>query len=347
MKEIRIAVLGCAVKPERFIGFLNSYEESQVVVIWDWDAQRGRRVADEVGVPFEADLERVFSDYDLSGAVILAENLWHKQLVLKAAAAGLHIFLEKPLCISPQDAFAMREAVADAGVKFYLSDPFVRHGTVKLRQMIADGELGEVTGARFRLGADRALNHPPHVKYDKMLSLGGIMADVGGHMIHVAHYLFGKPASLFAMLSTHTDEGKETGVEETAVTVMRYNDGKIVTLECSWASGGSSSAVEVFGTKGCARVTLAGDEPGAETLQFRFGSDGERIFTPNELPEKPTRHVRYWVEMIVKDLPNDIVGRDPLSNSGVSIEHAVEFTQIIDAIYRSAHARVEIALSAD
>lgn len=344
MKRIRIAVWGCAVKPEKFIGLLNSYEESRVVVIWDWDPERGRRVADRLGIPFEADLDRVLSDYHLSGAVILAENLWHRELVLKAAAAGLHIFLEKPLCVSPEDAYAMRNAVVGAGVKFFMSDPFVRHGTVKLRQMIADGALGEVTGARFRLGVDRAINHPPHMKYNKELSLGGIMADVGGHMIHAAHYLFGKPISLFAMLSTHTEEGKAANVEETAVVVMRYLDGKLVTLECSWASGGNSDAVEVFGTEGSARVTLSGDEPGSETLQFRFGKNGERIFRSDELPAKPTRHVRYWVEMIVKDLPNDIVGKDPLSNSGVSMDHAVEFTEIIDAIYRSARTHAEVVL---
>lgn len=344
MNTIRIAILGCAVKPEKFCSLLNSYKESQVVVIWDWDRERGRKVADDLGLPFEADLNQILSDYRLSGAVILAENLWHKELVLKAAAANLHIFLEKPLCVSRRDAYIMRDAVVNAGVKFFMSDPFVRHGTVKLRQMIADGTLGKVTGARFRLGVDRAIHHPPRVQYNRELSQGGIMADVGGHMIHAAHYLFGKPASLFAMHTVHTDEGKAADVEETAVTVMRYRDGKLVTLECSWASGGNSDAVEVFGTEGCARITPAGQEPGSETLQFSFGKGQEQIFSPGELPAKPTRHVRYWVEMITKDLPNSIVGADPLSSSGVSIYDAVEFVEILDAIYRSAHIQAEVAL---
>ncbi len=344
MDPIRVAILGCAVKPERFINLLNSYEESRVVVIWDWDQDRGQRVADGLGLPFEADLDRVLSDYRLSGVVILAENLWHKELVLKAASAHLHIFLEKPLCAAQKDAYIMRDAVTAAGVKFFMSDPFVRHGTIQLRQMIADGALGKVTGARFRLGVDRAVRGVSHRQYNKKLSQGGIMAGVGGHMIHVAHYLFGKPLTLFAMHTAHTDEGKAADVEETAVTVMRYGDGKLVTLECSWASGGSSDAVEVFGTEGCVRVTLSGDEPGSETLQFRFGKNNEQIFSPDELPAKPTRHVRYWVEMITKDLPNHIVGEDPLSNSGVSIDNAVEFAEILDAIYRSANVHTEVTL---
>ena len=63
-----------------------------------------------------------------------------------------------------------------------------------------------------------------------------------------------------------------------------------------------------------------------------------------QLPPTPTRHVRNWVEMMARDLPNGIVGVDDLSNSGVSIDNAAEYVDILDAIYRSAREGCTVAL---
>ena len=48
--------------------------------------------------------------------------------------------------------------------------------------------------------------------------------------------------------------------------------------------------------------------------------------------------------MMARDLPNDIMGVDDLSNSGVSIDNAAEFVDILDAIYRSAREGRTVAL---
>jgi predicted dehydrogenase len=123
--------------------------------------------------------------------VITAPNVYKKELVIKAADAGKHIFLEKPLAVNKADAEEMAEAVRRAGVKFYMSDPFVRNGTIGLRDLIREGVLGDIYGADVRIAVDRAVvpGHPP--VWNKETALGGIMADIGGHGLHVIHYLFG------------------------------------------------------------------------------------------------------------------------------------------------------------
>ncbi len=336
MKKLRIALCGCEGHVEKFGNMINSYEESETVAVWDSNPDKGQKVAAALNIPYESDYEKLFSEYGLDGVIIVATNNWHKELVIKAADAGINIFLEKPLCVSVPDAYEMRDAVKRNNVKFYMTDPFVRSSIIAMKKLIDDGTLGQITGARFRLGSDKVIRFAGESRYDKSVYLGGIMSDVGGHMIHIAHYLFGKPQSVSSVTNYYTQAAREHEMEENTVVTMVYPDGKLVELDCSWASAGSTSTSAVYGTKGWAEVP-AGVREKEQRLVYQIGDNPAQVLEGADLPEAPLPHVRYWVRMMTEDLPNDIVGVDPLSNSGVSIDNAVEFVEIIDAIYRGAN----------
>ena len=84
--------------------------------------------------------------------------------------------------------------------------------------------------------------------------------------------------------------------------------------------------------------------PGEDAVTVQRDGQPPAAVPARQLPPAPTRHVRYWVEMMTRDLPNDIVGVDDLSNSGVSIDNAAEYVDILDAIYRSAREGCTVAL---
>ncbi len=372
MEKLRIALCGCWGHAEMFGELLNSYEESEVVAVWDNVDGRGERIAEHLGCVCERDYDRLVSDYGLDGVVIVAENALHKELILKAVRHKINIFVEKPLCVFVEDAKEIQAAVHEAGVIFYMTDLFVSAGTMKMKELISDGSLGSITAAMFHFGSASALKgfanyckeqtygaeslrdgrvngnapsqgsaaeRPVHAKSLRDGRVcGGVMVDIGGHAIHQAHYLFGKPEKLSAVLSCLTEEGRKQKVEELAFVTMQYPDGKIVSLECSWVSGVQTNMQTVYGTAGSAMVTLGGDKMREEQLTMQTEAEGRIILEGDALPPSPTRHVRYWVEMMVRQIPNDMVGVDPSSNQGVSIDHAVEQVEIIDAIYRSAAA---------
>ncbi len=335
MKKLRIAICGCEGHAEKFGQMINSYEESEMAAVWDNEPDRGRKIAESLNCPFEPDYDRLISEYAPDGVIIVAANCWHKELVIKAAEAGIHIFLEKPLCVSVSDAFEMRDAVKKNNVKFYMSDPFVKPPIIAMKKLIDDGTLGQITGARFRLGSDIVVKGFRNAeRYDKSVYLGGIMSDIGGHMIHIAHYLFGKPESISSVTNCYTRAAKDNEIEENTVITMVYPDGNLVEIDCSWLSGGNSSTRAVYGTLGWAEVPAGTRD---QTLAYQIGRDSVHVLEGDDLPPDPLPHVRYWVKMMTEDLPNDIVGVDPLSNSGVSIDNAVEFVEILDAIYRGAN----------
>ena len=341
MEKIRIGFLGTRGHTLKFIDLVNSFPESVSAAIWSDDPQKAAKTAEEGKIICVQTPEEVLEMTD--AVVITAPNVYKKELVIKAADAGKHIFLEKPLAVSKADAEEMAEAVRRAGVKFYMSDPFVRNGTIGLRVLIREGVLGDIYGADVRIAVDRAVvpGHPP--VWNKETALGGIMADIGGHGLHVIHYLFGKPVSLTASLQHITDGAKDSGMEDQGQVVMQYASGNAAVLTASWCSGGDSAHTIVYGTKGWARTERNKDGSETEKL-FVYTKDGTQELSGDELPVRPTRHIRYFVEMIVRDLPNDIIGKDDLSNSGVSIDSAEEYAAILEAVYESDRTGKRIIL---
>lgn len=342
MSKFKIAFAGGAGKIEKFAGIIRD-EGSEPVAVWDYDEARGRKNAERINCPFEADYGKLLTGYHVDGVVIITENAFKKDALIQAAHAGKHIFLEKPLTVFPQEAREMQQAIHDSGVTFFMSDPFVRRGTIKAKQMIEAGKLGRVTGGRIRLGTTMALmceqrgTEPP--PFDPKLSLGGIMADTGGHMLHIAHYLFGMPSELCAAFDSVTQNAKAHGFEDTAIMIFRYPDGKLITVEATNASSASTGALEIYGTKGCLWIhENENRENGKDSIVFRYDREPEEILSDDQLAQEPIQHVRYWLKMLDKQIPNDQIGIDPLSNSGVSIDSAVDLVDMISAAYTSAAA---------
>ncbi len=341
MEQIRVGFLGTRGHTLKFIGLVNSFPEAVSVVIWSDDPAKAEQIAAEGKILCVKTPEEVL---DMADAVVItAPNVYKKELVIKAANAGKHIFLEKPLAVNRTDAKEMADAVRRSGVKFYMSDPFVRNGTIGLRNLIRDGVLGEIYGADVRIAVDRAVvpGHPP--VWNKETALGGIMADIGGHGIHVIHYLFGMPVSVTAALQHITDGAKASGMEDQGQVIMQYADGNTAVLSASWCSGGESEHTSVYGTKGWARIEREKDSRDSDNL-FVYTKDGTKELSGDELPARPLRHIRYFIEMIVRDLPNDIIGKDDLSNSGVSIGSAEEYAAILEAVYESDRTGKKIIL---
>lgn len=336
MEKLRIGITGSVGHAEKFVNLINSYPESEVVVYCAQDEQ-SREIAQRLGLAYEPDYQAMLEKYDLDGVIITVPNAMKRDMVIAAAEAGLHIFLEKPLATRSEDAFAMQEAVHKAGVKFYMSDPFVRPGILKLKKLIEDNSMGRIVGANIRIANDRAFREAPlpHI-YVRAQSGGGILADVGGHALHILYYLFGQPEALCSTMRSYTGDAQKDHIEEDASMLLCYKDGLTVTMEASWISGGrSSNHTVVYGTEGWAEVT---DLPGAEGNQqlVLHSNDGTTVvYDRNVLPEMPTRHVRYFIEMILRDLPNNIIGIADESNCGVSIDNAVHLARIIEAAYES------------
>ena len=121
---MKVAILGTwhVHTKEYTTGVLNN-PNAEVAVVWDNDAERGKKFADEMNLPFNADLDAVLGDESIDSVVICTATCDHPEIMMKVTAAKKNIFTEKVLTIDPKDAEKVAEAVKASGKVFTISYP--------------------------------------------------------------------------------------------------------------------------------------------------------------------------------------------------------------------------------
>lgn len=219
------------------------------------------------------DWREVAADPRVRAVSITAPNFLHREIGVAMAEAGKHLWIEKPVGLTAEDARAVADAVAKAGVRSavgfnYRNAPAVE----KARDLIAAGEIGTVTHARVRLFSDYAA-HPEGAltwRYERERGGSGVLGDLASHGVDLARYLLGDITSLTADTAVFVPErARPTGAtaghsrasggelapvenEDYVSCLLRFASGARGVLEACRVSVGeqNSYGFEVHGTQG-------------------------------------------------------------------------------------------------
>src|SRR5439155_7719141 len=100
-KKITVALVGGAhIHTPGFIDLVKKRSDVRVKSVWDHDAARAQKRAGELGATAVGDVNQIWSDPEVVAVVIFSETNRHHELVLAAATARKHMFVEKPLGIT-------------------------------------------------------------------------------------------------------------------------------------------------------------------------------------------------------------------------------------------------------
>ena len=215
------------------------------------------RFAERFGIP------HAFTDYgellarpEIQLVVVGVPNDLHCQVVLDAAAAGKHVVIEKPLCVSLADADRMIAACRHAGVKLmYAEELCFAPKYVRLKQLLDSGALGTPTLLKQSEKHDGP--HAPHF-WDVNRSGGGVTMDMGCHAIEFFRWMLGRPPikSVYAQMSTQVHGAKTRG-DDNAILILEFANGVVCVAEESWTKlGGMDDRAEAHGSAGVAYADL-------------------------------------------------------------------------------------------
>jgi myo-inositol 2-dehydrogenase / D-chiro-inositol 1-dehydrogenase len=240
--RLRFAVFGAGRIGTLHAGLLaGRVEGAELVAVADVEPARARRLASRLGVAALPVEEAIGSAVD--AVAVCASTDAQADLVMGAAAAGRHVFCEKPLALDLAEVDRAIAAAEEAGVLLHVGfnrrfDP--SHATV--RDAVAAGAVGELHLLRITSRDPQ----PPPPRYSIP---GGILLDTTIHDFDMARFVTGSEVvDVFARGSSRL-EGR--GDVDTAVTVLRHADGTITTIDNSWrAVYGYDQRVEAFGSKG-------------------------------------------------------------------------------------------------
>jgi UDP-N-acetyl-2-amino-2-deoxyglucuronate dehydrogenase len=256
MTKTRIAIigLGMAVGPHAK-SLQDLAERVEVVAAYSPTPARREAFAAAWGFPVTGDLEAIFNDDSIDAVMILTPPNSHLELVRRAANAGKHILLEKPLEVSVAKAEELVAAAEAAAVKLgvVLQHRF-KPASVKLAALLTEGRLGKIVSASARTG-----NWRPQSYYDQP-GRGTLARDGGGvlltqaiHTLDLFISLAGLPEEVACYATTSPVHRMET--EDLAMAAIRFGNGAIGTISATTcAYPGFPDAVDIIGTLGTAQL---------------------------------------------------------------------------------------------
>ena len=246
-----IAMLGAGLIGRFYTMSLQNYRgKDEVKVICSANPEEAAKFAQEFNIPrWTTDMAEAIRDPEVDTVVIGLPNYLHKKAVLLAAEAGKAVLCTKPLAMNGPEALEMLEAVEKAGVFHgYLEDLVYTPKTLKALAAVKKGALGKVLWAR-----SRETHGGPHSDWfwNKQLSGGGAIVDMGCHCIEIARNFIGKENCPLEVTCWADTQVHPIDAEDHAVGMVRYDNGAIGQFEVSWAfRGGMDLRDEVAGTEG-------------------------------------------------------------------------------------------------
>jgi predicted dehydrogenase len=287
---MRVGVIGAgAIATLGHIPGLQRLEGVEVASVCDANAERARSVAERFGVPaHRTDYRTMLAEDAVDAVTVGVPNALHAPIVLAALEAGKHVLCEKPLATSLADAEAMVEAVEGARVLLAANMHYRLSAEMQaLKRAVEAGTLGAVRYAHVRFL--RSADIPGFGSWftRKELSGGGVLMDIGAHMLDLVLWLLGFPrvegvscetraiqgpkGRGLGAWGTERVEGGVFDVEDFACVRLRLEGGASATVETSWALYANHEE----------RVQLVGEEGGADVFPELYGQeDPVRLYRP-------------------------------------------------------------------
>jgi 1,5-anhydro-D-fructose reductase (1,5-anhydro-D-mannitol-forming) len=257
-KRHTVALVGGAhIHTPQYVSALKARDGVRVKYAWDHDADRAAKRAAELGCPAVGDVRRIWDDPEVEAVVICSETNRHHDLVMAAAHAKKHMFVEKPLGITARESFAMAAAIEKANLLF-TTGYFMRTARehIFLRDQVAKGNLGKITRARGSNCHNGSLGGWFDGEFrwmaDPKVAGVGAFGDLGTHSLDILMWIFGGIDSATADIRVETN--RYPGCDESGEALLKFHNGVIGTLAAGWVDVDNPVSLMLSGTEGHATV---------------------------------------------------------------------------------------------
>ena len=278
--DIRIGMISWAhVHAEFRARAISEIEGARIVAIADEDAERGRGAGERFGVTdVTTDWRAMLARDDIDVVMVHSENSRHVEQVIAAAQVGKHVFCEKPIATRLEDARAMADAVAAAGVDGTAAfvSRFSKEAD-RAKAIVDSGVLGDILFTRSIIGLAgiAEIGCPPDMvawMEDPVLGGGGAWIDEGSHGIDLLRWMVGDIVEVSAFTANRAKPQLE--VEDVAVATVRYANGALGEITTAWSMSldiGMRNALEIYGSTGS--LIMRATDPFPEVTVYRSGDD--------------------------------------------------------------------------
>lgn len=277
MKEIRVGIVGFG-----FMGKTHTYGYKTIplyynnipfriklVGICDTVAEMAQKAKDTLDFEFATDSpDELINREDIDVINVCTPNIFHKEAVLKAIRSGKNVYCDKPLATSYEETREILKALDESDIITQMALQYrFFPATMRAKELIEEGKIGKIMSFRscYLHSGSVDPKKPIGWKQDKKFGGGGVLFDLGSHILDLMYFLLGEYAEVFAstdiIYPQRPDKsGKMIDIEadDVAFMIVKMKNGGTGTIEASKIATGSNDEIrfEIHGDKGSIRFNL-------------------------------------------------------------------------------------------
>lgn len=334
-RPLGYAMVGLGGYAEIIMGKFAGSRHSRLAGLVSGTSEKLARFGDQCGVPdsgrysYET-FDRIADNPDIDIVYVTLPNSLHAEYVIRAARAGKHVLVEKPMATTAAEAEAMIAACREAGVKLAVGyRSRFEAANIEAIRMAQAGELGKLSV----LSSEHGFNAGPgQWRLNRALAGGGSLMDIGIYSLQAARYLTGEePVSVTAVESTDRSDPRFAEVEDRINFLLKFPSGVVADCISTYSSNHNQYRIA-----GADRWLDA--EPATA-----YAGNTLRVGTPwggSQPHAAPPTEVDQFAGMLDHVAVCARTGAEPI----ISGEEGLKDMRLIEAIYRSAREGRTIAV---
>jgi predicted dehydrogenase len=255
IEPIKVACLGMGWWSDVLADAIVRSGKLKVVACYTRSEEKRAKFAAKYGCRAAPSFESILADRSIEAIVNTTPNNVHLETTRAAAAAGKHVFLDKPIANTVAEGRAITAACRKAGVVLALGYQRRREGHFRwIKRQIDDGAFGKLVNAEANISRDRLGKIDlSSWRYTAAGMPGGVMLQIGIHYIDVLEYLIGPIKAVSGSLAQLVLPGDNPDV---ASLVIEHENGALSTLNASYASASEYYVMNVYGKEASAYYDL-------------------------------------------------------------------------------------------
>ncbi|WP_147384520.1 Gfo/Idh/MocA family protein [Paenibacillus sp. 1011MAR3C5] len=256
-EQVKIGLVGASWFADLwYLPVVQMHPNAELYAICSEGGGSARRMADKYGIPHVfGSYEEMLEQAGLDGVCIITPNDVHVTIAEAAMNRGIHVMSEKPLALNLNEAEQMLRTAQSSGVIHGVNFTYREHpGVRRIRALVEEGLIGRLQSGHFEYTGDYGVAGPPGWRGSIAKGgIGGVLADLGSHLIDLAQYVTGDGLSEVSADAAfkHRDVNPDAAADA-VIFLARSLQGAQHTFRTSW--------IEHQGTKGqTIRIHLIGE----------------------------------------------------------------------------------------
>ena len=319
-------------------GYVEISEIARIVALCDVNSAVTKPLCDKYHAKAYSDYSDMIADPEINAVDICLPHYLHAKVALEALRAKKHVLLEKPFCMTLEEADQLISVAKDNDVKLMVAENtrFVNAYNVA-RRLVEEEAIGKICFVRTYIGGSEIQRLSDAQQWVTKVSQagGGMMFDAGVHSFYLLRWMVGDISSISA-ISAKFLKVSASEVEDNVSGTVRFSNGAIGNFSLSETTNSPwTERLEIFGTNGSLIVDMTSERPVQlystkrvmdPDLSWGLGNDmflGERVYQSTSWeqpffghsavgwkPASMRREVQHFVKCILENKTPLVTGDD-------------------------------------